>query len=383
MKKISDSYRLTTVSKSGKPGFDLFKDKKDGHYYFHFNDKNGDPFFYSEGYKTTKSQKNGVRSVSVNALLDDKYSFNSDADDHYFTLKAGNNQEIGRSKYFSAKKEMLEAISYLKNAISNASTKQMESSKSKMAIEPEKKNTTAEVKKPTETKKKPKAIKKSAPKAVEAPKYSFKVEMYPGDNGGPFRGRVIYLLNDEAAAFTGIDGNSIAAFIHSHLPEPEVVSEPKTKELKNKKVEAPFIELDIADITMLKKDEVKVWKNKIGESARAENLVLKLTKGFDGDPLESIHAGEHFYVSLSMKNGTTNGKKSSKDKPFKVELKLKNLEQERISPLAAFTVDLGKPGKNISPFPVELPERGMYRIIATVPPGTPRNVVGSILVAAY
>jgi hypothetical protein len=72
----------------------------------------------SERYTTKGSAKNGIDSVKTNAPLDDQYErLTSKSDQPYFTLKAANNEVIGRSEMYSSTGAMENGIaSVQKNA---------------------------------------------------------------------------------------------------------------------------------------------------------------------------------------------------------------------------------------------------------------------------
>ncbi len=99
-----DNYDLTQVSRSGQPEFERFLNPDRDRYYFHLNDCRGNVLFYSEAYRGRASRDRGVRSVIRNSILEEHYTLKkipgSDRTLYFFTLRAGNGQEIGRSRYF-------------------------------------------------------------------------------------------------------------------------------------------------------------------------------------------------------------------------------------------------------------------------------------------
>lgn len=100
---------------AGAEGFHTFfkEDKKE--YYFAFNNKDGKTFLRSEGYSTEKAMKNGIESVTKNAPLEKRWTTGTVNDKyHYYALKAGNGQEIGRSCYYSTKEEMEADLAWLR-----------------------------------------------------------------------------------------------------------------------------------------------------------------------------------------------------------------------------------------------------------------------------
>ncbi|MEL6132172.1 MAG: DUF1508 domain-containing protein, partial [Bacteroidota bacterium] len=112
--QVFDDYNLDAVSTSGEPGFESFYGEKQFQYFFHFNDPDGQALLYSEGYTTDKSRDNGIRSVIKNSFLDERFTTEEDEKGRYFTLKAGNHQEIARSRYFSTEEERTQWILWVK-----------------------------------------------------------------------------------------------------------------------------------------------------------------------------------------------------------------------------------------------------------------------------
>ncbi|MEO1414553.1 MAG: DUF1508 domain-containing protein [Bacteroidota bacterium] len=112
--QVFDDYDLSAVSVSGEPGFESFYSDKNKAYFFHFNDPDGNALFFSEGYTAEKSRDNGIRSVIKNSVVDERFTPLEDEQGHYFSLKAGNHQEIGRSKYFGSAAAMSPWILWFK-----------------------------------------------------------------------------------------------------------------------------------------------------------------------------------------------------------------------------------------------------------------------------
>ncbi|MCI4668820.1 MAG: OmpA family protein, partial [Bacteroidia bacterium] len=116
-----DDYDLDQAGTTTDTGFDSFHSEKHGQHYFHFNGADGQPLFYSEGYQNDKSRDNGIRSVIKNSIVDEHFAIKEDENGKYFTLRAGNYQEIGRSKYFESETEAEEAKGwFMQNAHKSA-----------------------------------------------------------------------------------------------------------------------------------------------------------------------------------------------------------------------------------------------------------------------
>ena len=114
MKTNKDVYDFSQKSKYGLIGYECFQNKDTKLYYFHFNDKQGKALLYSQGYKTMNSRDNGIKSLSLNRKDSNQYKMCENDGNHYFTIIAKNNQEIGRSRNFRDKDIMVEEMQYLK-----------------------------------------------------------------------------------------------------------------------------------------------------------------------------------------------------------------------------------------------------------------------------
>ena len=88
----------------------LFKKTKDNQSYFQFLADDGQAVLNSQGYTDKESRNNGVRSVVANAGNADRYDKHTEGGKHYFTIKAGNNEEIARSVKFDTEAAMDAAI---------------------------------------------------------------------------------------------------------------------------------------------------------------------------------------------------------------------------------------------------------------------------------
>jgi len=79
----------------------VFRREGNNQYYFQFLRDDGQVILNSEGYTTEAARDNGVQSVINNSANADRYEIKTnDGGGFYFSLKAGNNQEIGRSVTF-------------------------------------------------------------------------------------------------------------------------------------------------------------------------------------------------------------------------------------------------------------------------------------------
>ncbi len=97
-----------------------FEIKQSANGKFHFNLKagNGQIILSSEMYESKSACNNGIESVRKNGIDADRFEKRtSSKGDPYFILKAGNNQEIGRSEMYSGDAACQNGIdSVMKNA---------------------------------------------------------------------------------------------------------------------------------------------------------------------------------------------------------------------------------------------------------------------------
>ncbi len=117
-KEQDDYHELTFYENSGtetESGFDRFQKGDNNYYYFSFKSDDGKVLLLSQGYTAEAGRDNGIASVEKNALNEKRYSTHNDDEKFYFTLKAGNHQEIARSANFDTEEEMNKAIAILMN----------------------------------------------------------------------------------------------------------------------------------------------------------------------------------------------------------------------------------------------------------------------------
>ena len=89
--------------------------KEDGQYSFWFNDEAGRAVLHGREYQFQKSRDRGLRALIRNAGKESQYeSLQDKKGRHYFILKGGNQQEIGRSIPFEAEAEMKKTMNLLK-----------------------------------------------------------------------------------------------------------------------------------------------------------------------------------------------------------------------------------------------------------------------------
>ena len=86
------------------PDFSTFE--QDGEYFFAMLDADGDVKLRSERYQSAKGRDNGIKSVLKNREIEKRWSIEEKMGYYFSVLKAGNNQEIGRSCPYKEKPAM-------------------------------------------------------------------------------------------------------------------------------------------------------------------------------------------------------------------------------------------------------------------------------------
>ncbi len=95
--RIVDDY-LPCEAYTGGEGYHKFE--HEGEYYFSYNDANGNVILRSEGYKSAGARDNGIESVKKNSPIENHWIKKQHEDGRwYFSLIAGNKQEIARTCY--------------------------------------------------------------------------------------------------------------------------------------------------------------------------------------------------------------------------------------------------------------------------------------------
>ena len=99
------------------------KKAKDGEFMFNLKAGNGEVILTSELYKAKRSALNGIASVKKNASDDARYGRKvANNGQHYFVLKAGNHEVIGRSEMYPHPQSMEKGIASVKKNAPGAPT---------------------------------------------------------------------------------------------------------------------------------------------------------------------------------------------------------------------------------------------------------------------
>lgn len=210
----------TNPSSQSAPGFELVQNEENGFYYFRCNDIDGKPILQSKDYQIKNTAEDRLKSALRLAKLSKNYLRRKEGNKHYFILRSGNKQEVARSILFANERDLQRNIDYIKQvansekAVSKVTEEKVEEKKTVINQEKEKVETKPGFTKERDTGQQPTA--KS--------RHSFRIDLYPRDEGDTYSGRIEYLLSEESATFQGVDEEKIIHFIRQHLPSKSTTS---------------------------------------------------------------------------------------------------------------------------------------------------------------
>jgi uncharacterized protein YegP (UPF0339 family) len=91
------------------------KDAKGGQFVFNLKAANGEVILTSETYKSKSGAANGIESVRKNSQLDSAFKREvAKNGQHFFVLKAGNGEPIGKSETYTTDSAMENGIASVK-----------------------------------------------------------------------------------------------------------------------------------------------------------------------------------------------------------------------------------------------------------------------------
>lgn len=223
------TYPLSQRSPAGNPGFELFKAKDDGLYYFHFNNDKGEAILFSQGYPTAKKRTATLNALRKRMLLKSSYVRKSQNGSCYFIVVNNPKEEIARSKTFETEKSRDLVIEKLQQgSIPEGATKKVELSP----------------KKPGEPNPAEENRSKASPKGASAPpaRYRFNITFRKVADKAPLIGEIEFPISEGKSTFQGFDIDAIQQFITQHLPY-ETTAFPKERQ---KEIDAIKTELNQA-----------------------------------------------------------------------------------------------------------------------------------------
>ncbi len=200
MKMSLDNYDFTRKSESGLAGFENFFNSDNSKFYFHFNDEDGNALLYSQSYATEKGRDKGIKSLTANLVNSSRYEVKTD-EKFYFVIRAGNHQEIARSRFFDEKEKMLDAMDFAKTFYAGEESEEISTSKAMLQ--------SSKIKK----------------EEVPSSKQAFRIDIYNVGNGDEINGKIEHLLTKDKMTFSNLDPNELVQFIHTKIAEAKTANE--------------------------------------------------------------------------------------------------------------------------------------------------------------
>ena len=91
------------------------KEAKGNQFVFNLKAANGEPILSSETYKSKSGALNGIESVRKNSQIDAMFKHEvAKNGQHFFVLKAGNGEAIGKSELYTTESAMVNGIASVK-----------------------------------------------------------------------------------------------------------------------------------------------------------------------------------------------------------------------------------------------------------------------------
>lgn len=109
-KQTMNRYNLGLATAAGAAGFELLRDPTDRLYYFLFRADDGQPLLLSQGYQAAGGRDHAVRALIRLGANPARYEVAEAEGRHYFVIRAGNRQEIARSRDFATAEEAVAAM---------------------------------------------------------------------------------------------------------------------------------------------------------------------------------------------------------------------------------------------------------------------------------
>ena len=215
----SDNYDLDRRSKTGKAGFEVFQNKKNGRYYFHCNDDSGKALLYSQGYQRRKSRDKGLESVKKNAILPKRILEKKTKEGSpFFIVRAGNNLEIARSRSFKDVAEMRSKRQWLTDFIRGKSSPAADRQKSE--------GRTTKTGRPDDATSTASAQLVTKPQGDTPPRYRFSLIYYPSSRAWVLKNT----FSGESKHFQTLDATNFLAYLRDAVPQPKAIMPPRRQQ---------------------------------------------------------------------------------------------------------------------------------------------------------
>lgn len=200
------TYRLPGSSISGNAGFEMFKAKDDGLYYFHFNDAKGQAVLFSKSYATARTRTARCNTLRKRMSIRSSYVKKAVNGSYYIAVLGENREELARSKAFETQKSrdlLFEKLQ--KGDTANGAAKRVDLSPKKPG-------------KPTR-KKEEQDPEPPKDKNAQQARYRFNITFRKAADKTPLSGEIQFPISEEKSSFQGFDLDTIRQFITQHLPD--------------------------------------------------------------------------------------------------------------------------------------------------------------------
>ncbi len=247
----TDDYNFAQPSRTGRAGFESFQNEADGRFYFHFNDAKGVPFLFSQAYQREMTRDKGIQSVIKNAAFEAQFERQDTEGGFYFSLKAGNKQEIARSRVFKSLVELMQKQTYLRQNLSLIAHQEPSKTVTVVADKPKVVEETA---KPAsgvsnallkaendDLKEKIAALEKQISSlqkvfleekdlSDDTLRHVFRIEMYKNNTPERLNGMIFHPFSEQKQPFSGFDSAAILSFMTNKMQAdlPEITPNLKT-----------------------------------------------------------------------------------------------------------------------------------------------------------
>lgn len=351
--------------KTNKSGFVTFF--KGDAYFFQFNDEKGSPILYSRAYQSDKSRDNSIQSVIEN--VGKNYSFDvqpAGKDKFLFVLKAGNHQEIGRSRLFDSREEMEEKQQLLRDVgadvpimtLEVAAEKQDEKKEEKRKEFPRKVlETPAES--PQEIIQKVVEQTRKEDAAGQPLRYKFNVIYYPEADRW-----LVKMVNtdpeEKSDDFESYEGKRIGEFLKAHLPHEAVKAELSTTREPGPEPVTPVIPKAKGVSQQLPQEILQKVQEEI-------ELTIRSFRGEEINVSTQVFNLGQVEISPKEKEG-----KTFSEQPYEVKVVAKSIKTSETVLLGEIKDKTPRYGRFVVPISnLNELKPGWYRLLATVRQGQP------------
>ena len=189
-------YDFQQDSRSNEPGFVVFKSDTSAVWYFQGNDMTGQASMFSAGYSSQEKAKAGLASA-LEAFRKNRMRIEESARGWELVLKAGNHQEIARSRPFPDRSSAEKQARFFQQVSASAHPE----------VRPAPVVPVAE----------PQPM--DSPATLNPFRYAFRIHFYPNEKEAALSGRIENIKTGKQHSFKGLDISSITRFLQTEVKE--------------------------------------------------------------------------------------------------------------------------------------------------------------------